>query len=111
MHDDVENLCCGQDPEWCTSLLPHMDVYIIQDAVLHLAVGIWNDVRVQQRAEHPDARNRQFRHAAYRQFVMWQHGVLGAGNRVVVPSCCVWRIRRRFPDSQGQYTGWRPARL
>ena len=111
MNTDVENLCCGQRPEQCTSREPHMDVYILEEGVLTFAVGIWNDVRAQVAAANHNDRNRQYRHAAYRQFVWWQYGVLGAGNRVVVFSCCVIRIRSRFPDSNAHYVGWLPSRV
>ena len=47
MNTDVENICCGQDPQWCISTLPHMNVYILQEGAVHIAVQIWNDVRAQ----------------------------------------------------------------
>ena len=42
------------------------------------------------------------RHAAYWQYVMWQHGHLR-----VIPSCCVWEIRKHYPLVNGTYTGYK----
>ena len=55
--------------------------------------------------------NKSFRHAAYRAYIYWIFGRLGAGNRQVVPSCVVRRIRETFPDPAGHYTGYMPNRL
>lgn len=103
--------CCGQQPNSCISMLPHFDVYILQEEVLQLARRIWNDVRAVEDLPNPGESNKQFRHAAYRQYVVWQYGALGAGHRVVIPSCCVWKIRDRYPDPQGQYKGFIPSRV
>nr|XP_055049182.1 P2X purinoceptor 7-like [Misgurnus anguillicaudatus] len=111
MPSDLERKCCGQQQEYCISNLPHMEVYILQEGVLRLARRIWNDIRAVTDTAEPGESNRQFRYAAYRQFVVWQYGSLGEGQRVVIPSCCVWKIRDRFPDPHGQYKGYVPRRL
>lgn len=53
--------------------------------------------------------SRRCRHLAYRCFVSWCWGWLGRKVRVVIPACVVRRIRQEFPDTEGQYVGFRAA--
>lgn len=50
-----------------------------------------------------------YRHAAYKQFISWAHGWLGAAVRSALPSCVCWKIRRTFPSADGNYKGFRFA--
>ncbi|KAH3838412.1 hypothetical protein DPMN_111821 [Dreissena polymorpha] len=61
-------------------------------------------------AESVEDSNRAFRHAAYRQYVLWMYGQLERSDRRTVPACCVKIIREKFPSDIGQYTGFIPAR-
>ena len=47
-----------------------------------------------------------FRNQAYRNFVLWQHGPMGAGRRVPVQACVCRAVRERFPQPNGQYRGY-----
>lgn len=47
---------------------------------------------------------RQYRFTAYRQLTGWCWGWLGRKVRVVLPSCAVTAIRKKFPSQQ--YTGF-----
>lgn len=107
----LEQKCCQQQPQNCISLLPHFEVYILQEGALRLARRIWNDLRAEVDGQEMGESNRQFCYMAYRTFVVWQYGILGPGNRIVIPSCCVWRIRDSFPDPNGIYVGFIPARV
>ncbi len=85
-----------------------MDILILEPMVLRLQRQYRNDVfGLEETADE----NKSNRHAAYRQFILWQHGYLGMGDRRVIPSCCVWRIRDQYPDPFGQYTGFKGGRL
>ena len=92
----------------CTLFFQNFDVLILNEGVLSLARLYRRDVLVFN--DDADIRKAN-RHQAYRQFILWTHGQLGVGDRRVIPSCCVWKIRDKFPDPFGQYTGFVPSRL
>ena len=50
------------------------------------------------------------RRRLYATYVRAAYGVLGRGNRVVVPSCVKDLIREMFPDPQGEYMGHMPSK-
>ena len=66
------------------------DLVVLDEVVLRVAQRYRQDVLA---AGHADDFNRVKRHAAYRQFILWNHGYLGAGNIRAIHSCCVWNIR------------------
>lgn len=51
--------------------------------------------------------NRANRHHGYRQYILWSHGRLGAGDRRVA----VWKIKDKYPDPFEQYKGFVPGRF
>ena len=73
--------------------------------------GVYRNDIFALHAEDNDDINKAFRHASYRQFILWQFGRLIAGDRHVIPSCVVCRIRQTYPSELGVYTGYRPGRL
>lgn len=54
---------------------------VLDEAVLSIAQRYWEDVLAVSRDQDV---NRGYRHSAYRQFILWHYGRLGAGNRRVV---------------------------
>ena len=47
--------------------------------------------------------NKSHRFAAYKQFIWFVYERFGKGNRWVIPSCVVWKIRETFPEEDGLY--------
>ena len=83
---------------------------VLDSAVLPIARNFRNDVYALPQEEEAEE-NKAMRHAAYRQFVLWQFGKLGKGDRRVIPSCCIWKIRDKYQDPFGQYTRFHPSRI
>ena len=55
--------------------------------------------------------DREYRLAAYRQFIHWTYCRLGRGICRVTPSCVVAAVHREFPEADGVYTGFKLAEL
>ena len=107
-----EDVCCTKVD--CLSRLPDIDITVLDPQVLRTAMRSRDDYLAEDaisRNAPLDDIHRCFRHAAYRQITHMRHGKLGAGDRRVIASCCVLRIRDRYPDSNGQYGGFISARI
>ena len=114
MPTEDERVCCLKKPENCLRNMPGFDICVLNEQVLRLAVAHRNDLLGQRNLRDGNSveeRNRSLRHAAYRQLTLMRYGRLGEGVRMVIPSCCVWKIRRFFPDPNGFYEGFRAARI
>ena len=111
MPTDLEKLCCGNTRERCTSRTVHMETLCLEEAHLRLNKELRLEYIAQIDPNDPGNDNRELRHAAYRQFILWQYGRLGAGNRRVIPACCIWRVRDKYADPWNRYTGFKPNTL
>ena len=97
-----ENKCCRQT--LCVTLQPSFQSLVLDRDALPVAIVGRMDVL----ADHSDFSNEGYRFAAYCQYILWQNGYLGRGNRRVVPSCATCSIRDKYPSPEGVYTGFRP---
>ena len=104
MPKEKENKCCGRWP--CVSTYQIFAKVCLDRDVLDVAIKTRNDFR----AEDIEFTTDSYRHAAYRQFIMWKYGRLGREDRRVIPSCCVWKIRNAYPSPDGVYTGFKEKR-
>ena len=107
MPTQEEKRCCTRMVRPCTSTTPLFQQIVLDANVLDIAMHYREDMLVLGNVRN----NENFRHAAYRQYVLWQHGLLGRGSRRVLRSCCVLAICTCCPSPNGVYTGYRPARL
>lgn len=96
-----ENKCCRQRS--CITLQPCFQSLVLDRDALSVAIVGRMDMLV----DRSDFSNKGYRFATYRQYILWQNGYLGRGNRRVVPSCATCSIRDKYPSADGTYTGFK----
>lgn len=118
----IENVCCHDDQSskehlndsvTCITMHEGFHATAMNEHVLNMSRGNFLQVvfepekiaKLQSNA--PDS----YRHLSYVNFRSWvSYGrKLGKGNRVVTPSCVVKKIRDKWPEPSGDYTGFRPS--
>jgi len=99
-----ENVCCRKLP--CVSEMGWFNSVVLNIDVLSLAIEMWCDFYSDDARYSPAA----YRKAAYHQYILKKHGYLGRHNRLVIPSCVVWCIRRKYPAPGGIYMGFKEYR-
>ncbi|KAE9524465.1 hypothetical protein AGLY_015186 [Aphis glycines] len=57
--------------------------------------------------------NKIWRYICYKQFTYWINSwnSIGKGNRIVIPSCVVNKIRQKYPEQDGCYVGYKSCTL
>ncbi|XP_071853192.1 P2X purinoceptor 7-like [Apostichopus japonicus] len=108
MPSEKENVCCHSvfrqhelDFGACITEDPNFAAVCLQKLVLELAFQQFLQyIKKPPLAAQAQMNNRQKRLMAYRQISLWasRGQPLGKGNRRVLPSCCVMRIRAEFTD-------------
>lgn len=117
-----ENICCSENdcimnlkgdvscvtdcPIFLNHILSKDGLYITRQMILQTTINSYKKRMLKKELD-----NKAWRFLAYRQFVFWiNHWAnLGKGNRVVIPSCVVTKIRDSFPEESGFYVGFIPS--
>ena len=98
---EIENRCCRKRP--CITTEDFFQSAVLDMSVLSIAIMNRSDVF----ADDPEYTPASYRKAAYRQWILWQHGYLGKTNRRVVPSYIAWVVRTRYPAPDNHYFGFK----
>ena len=113
MESEAESLCCLDTNEVpcdyfegkkCIALTEGFKDVCLKKNVLKTALSALNNLRGDALAKV--VTNRSFRYAGYKQFTWWVFNYLGKGNRRVIPSCALWKIRSCFPDPNAEYVNY-----
>ena len=91
MPDEQENLCCKRMT--CSTSYRVFSKICLDRDILDVSIKARSDIQ----AEEFNFSMESFRKATYQQFALWRYGKLGRGNRYVIPSCVVLKIRDTYP--------------
>ncbi|KAF7208970.1 uncharacterized protein [Nothobranchius furzeri] len=72
----LERKCCNQEPNHRVRPLPHFSLFCLDEGNLRIHRRYREDLMVVRPAREPGDDDREYRHAAYRHFIFWQHGAL-----------------------------------
>ena len=108
---EIDCLCCqevaalnekfDENSMTCITESTELQTLCLNTAVLKNVLTGLHDAR----GDHLEnvCSNRSLRYAAYKQFTWWVYKNLGKGNRRVIPSYVLWKIRDMFPEVDKQY--------
>lgn len=102
MSTDDENVCCKRPG--CVTFTEAFSELCLARSVL-----ICNMANRGEGISEEEITLERLRHAAYKIYTTERFFDLGCGNRLPLPSCAVLAIRRKYPDPNGQYTGFIPG--
>ncbi|XP_004430053.1 PREDICTED: P2X purinoceptor 7 [Ceratotherium simum simum] len=102
-HRCLEELCCRKKVGACITTSEPFKKLVLSRRVLQFLLLYQEPLLVLD----ADSTNSQLRHCAYRCYTTWRFGSQDLADFAILPSCCRWRIRREFPKSEGQYSGFK----
>ncbi|XP_007529712.1 P2X purinoceptor 7 [Erinaceus europaeus] len=99
----LEELCCRKEPGPCISTSELFKRLVLARDVLNFLL-LYQEPLLALDAKSTIS---QLRHCAYRCYTTWRFGSQDLADFAIVPSCCRWKIRKVFPKSGGQYSGFK----
>lgn len=99
----LEELCCRRKPGPCITTSELFRKLMLSRQALQLLLLYQEPLLVLEE----EATNRRLRHCAYRCYAIWRFGSQDMADFAILPSCCRWRIRKEFPKTEGQYSGFK----
>ncbi|KAF0872119.1 P2X purinoceptor 7 isoform X1 [Crocuta crocuta] len=98
----LEELCCRKKAGACITTSEPFRKLVLSRRVLRFLLLYQEPLLALD-----ENANSRLRHCAYRCYTTWRFGSQDLADFAILPSCCRWRIRREFPKSEGQYSGFK----